>query len=40
MRAERAVLLACAAAVTLAAWIWLAGASVSLMPAHARLHVG
>lgn len=40
MRAERAVLLACAAAVTLAAWIWLAGASVSMLPAHAHLHAG
>jgi len=40
IRAERAVLLACAAAVTLAAWIWLAGAAISLMPAHAHVHTG
>ncbi|HEX3743930.1 MAG TPA: DUF2182 domain-containing protein [Bryobacteraceae bacterium] len=33
-RTERVVLLACAGAVTLAAWIWLAGASLSLLPAH------
>jgi len=40
MRVQRAVLLASAAAVTLAAWIWLAGASVSLMPAHSHPHMG
>jgi predicted metal-binding membrane protein len=33
--AQRAVLLACAGAVTLAAWWWLAGGSpIALMPAH------
>jgi predicted metal-binding membrane protein len=33
--AERAVLLACAGAVTLAAWLWLTGgAQIAFMPAH------
>ena len=33
--AQRTVLLACAGAVTLAAWLWLAGGSpVNLMPVH------
>ena len=40
LRAQRVVLLACAAAVTLAAWIWLAGGSVSLLPGHQHHHAG
>jgi predicted metal-binding membrane protein len=40
VREQRVVLLACAGAVTLAAWIWLAGASLSMMPAHAHHPMG